>query len=202
MFLIFQGLFILGIASVYTFNRKLTIREVNSLILMMGLPIVACAVYLTLYVPDLRSVIMGTGSNAKTSGGFGPNQVSTVLGLGMFLFFARAVLSSGTRLLIIINLVTAAIIGYRGLVTFSRGGIITGVIMLAILFFFLYINSKNKGKVKLIFVIGLSLLFNFWRLAVYASSNQRYDRRYVIRMPEEEQKELILQVGEMRGNRN
>jgi hypothetical protein len=33
-------------------------------------------------------VITGTESNFQTSGGFGPNQVATFLGLGMF-FFSR-----------------------------------------------------------------------------------------------------------------
>jgi hypothetical protein len=36
--------------------------------------------------PNVRDVI-GTQSNFETSGGFGPNQVATFLGLGMFVFF-------------------------------------------------------------------------------------------------------------------
>ena len=37
--------------------------------------------YLFLYTPSIKSVLSGTGSNFATSGGFGPNQVSTILGL-------------------------------------------------------------------------------------------------------------------------
>jgi hypothetical protein len=36
-------------------------------------------IYLILYTPSVRDVITGTSSNYETSGGFGPNQVATIL---------------------------------------------------------------------------------------------------------------------------
>jgi hypothetical protein len=144
----------LGLASMYTYNRKISYDELNNILLMIGLPVVSCAMYLMLYTPNIKEVLTGTGSNTELSGGFGPNQVSTVLGLGMFVFFSRILLVSKSKLIFIANLAVALLISYRGLVTFSRGGMLTGLIMIFFLLYFIYINSKGQGKLKLFYFFG------------------------------------------------
>lgn len=150
-----SGPICLGFASLYCYNRRVTYHQVNNLLLVMGLPIVSCMVYLTLFTPNLKEVLTGTGSNGYTSGGFGPNQVATALGLGMFIFFSRIILNSRTKLFLIINLILVLNISYRGLLTFSRGGMITGFFMIILLLISIYINSKNRGKFKLIYVVAI-----------------------------------------------
>ena len=145
----------LGIASLYTFRRKVSLEQINNILLSMGLPIIACMVYLTLFTPNIREVITGTGSNYETSGGYGPNQVATVLGLGMFIFFSRIILESRNKLLVVVNLIVALNITYRGMLTFSRGGMVTGFLMIILLLFFLYFKSNYRGKVKLNYIIVL-----------------------------------------------
>lgn len=112
----------LGVASIYTYRRKIPLHEMNTVILAMGLPIVACMVYLTFYTPRLQDVVTSTQSNFETSGGFGPNQVATVFGLGMFIFFSRTILESKTKFMLGLNLLIAVNMSYRGIVTFSREG--------------------------------------------------------------------------------
>ena len=84
----------LGIASIYAIGKKITVSEVGDLLLLIGLPIISMAVYTSLYTEDIKSALIGTGSNSDLSGGFGPNQVATIFGLGMFVFFVRSVLYS------------------------------------------------------------------------------------------------------------
>ena len=148
----------LGVASIYNFRRKISLDAMNSILLSMGLPIVTTIVYLTLYTPDLREAITGTGSNFITSGGFGPNQVATILGLGMFIFFSRIVLESKTKFMVILNLMLIVGISYRGMLTFSRGGMVTGFLMIVLLLLFLYFKSNYKGRVKLNYVLVLFVL--------------------------------------------
>jgi O-Antigen ligase len=143
----------LGVASIYTFRRKIPVEQMNSIILSMGLPIVTCMVYLTFYTPNVRDVITSTQSSYETSGGFGPNQVATFLGLGMFIFFSRTILESRTKFMLGLNLFVAINMTYRGMVTFSRGGMITGFLMILLLLFFLYYKSNFTGRVKLNYVI-------------------------------------------------
>lgn len=151
----------LAIASLYTFRKKIALAQMNTILLSLGLPIIACMVYLTLFTPNVREVITGTDSNFTTSGGYGPNQVATILGLGMFIFFSRIILESKSTFQVILNLFIAVNITYRGMLTFSRGGMITGFLMILLLLLFLYIKSNGNGKVKLNYIfamIGLAML--------------------------------------------
>ena len=143
----------LGVASIYTYRRKISLEEMNAILLGMGLPIVACMVYLTFYTPNIRDIITSTQSNFTTSGGFGPNQVATFLGLGMFIFFSRIILESRTKFMLALNLLIAINISFRGVVTFSRGGMITGFLMILLLLLFLYYKSNYRGRVKLNYII-------------------------------------------------
>jgi hypothetical protein len=148
----------LAVASLYTFRRKIKSEQMNDILLSMGLPIISCTFYLILYTPNIREIITGTGSTYETSGGYGPNQVATILGLGMFIFFSRIVVESKTKFQVVINLIIALNIAYRGMVTFSRGGMITGLLMIVLLLFFLYSKSNYSGRVKLNYIIVLAFL--------------------------------------------
>jgi hypothetical protein len=75
--------------------------------------------------------------------------------MGMFIFFSRIILESKTKILVIINLIIALNITYRGMVTFSRGGMVTGFLMIILLLFFLYAKSNFTGRVKLNYLIIL-----------------------------------------------
>lgn len=169
----------LGLASLYTFRRKILLTEMNQILFSMGLPILSCMVYLTLYTPNVRDVVTSTQSNFETSGGYGPNQVATVLGLGMFIFFSRVILDSKTKFQIAINLIIALNITYRGMLTFSRGGIITGLLMIGLLLFFLYFKSNFGGRVKLNYILVLLglVIFATWTYTSFQTGgliNKRY----------------------------
>ncbi len=169
----------LGIASIYNYNRKITFSQLNNILLTLGLPIVTTMVYLVLYTPDLKEVLTGTGSNGETSGGFGPNQVATILGIGMFIFFSRLIFNSKNKLIFILNLIIATNITYRGLVTFSRGGMITGFVMIVILLIFLYFNSGSSGRYKLnMLFVFMSVVFIFTWLYTSMQTSGLIDKRY------------------------
>jgi hypothetical protein len=172
----------LGLAALYTFRRKIALAEINRILLSMGLPIITCMVYLTLYTPNVQEVITGTQSNYQTSGGYGPNQVATILGLGMFIFFSRVILDSKTKFQIILNLIVALNITYRGMLTFSRGGMITGFLMIVLLLVFLYFKSNYGGRVKLNYIIVLLVvaLFATWTYTSLQTGgliNKRYSNQ-------------------------
>ena len=169
----------LGICSIYSYNRKVTIAQLNNILLCIGLPIISCIVYLILFTPDLRDIITGTDSNALTSGGFGPNQVSTMLGLAMFIFVSRLMLLSQTKYLFIINLLLTLIITYRGFITFSRGGMITGFIMITVLIVVSYFFISKVKKIRMILMISFVLLA-FFAAWSYSSeqTNGMIDKRY------------------------
>lgn len=183
----------LGLASIYCYQRVISFNQINKILLFCGLPIVSMVTYLILYTPDLKDVLVNTGSNYQTSGGFGPNQVATILGLGMFIFFSRFLLEAKTRFLFVVNVIVFIFIAYRGLITFSRGGVLTGFLMIIILIGFLYINSKNSGKGKISFLIVFSLLLTLGTWSYTSSTTEGLiNKRYANQDAKGREKESVL----------
>jgi hypothetical protein len=145
----------LGIAAIYSYQRKISFSRLNTVLFFLGLPIISTVAYLILYTPELKTVLINTSSNYETSGGFGPNQVATILGLGMYVFFTRLMFESKNKFTFIINLILALSITYRGLVTFSRGGMLTGFAMILVLLLFVYINMNSVKRLKLYYMFAI-----------------------------------------------
>lgn len=148
----------LGISSIYCFQRRITFDRLKVVITALALPLVSIAAYLFMYSPSVKDVVRGTDSNFATSGGFGPNQVSTILGLGIFVFFVQLLLNSKSKLLIAVNGFLVLVFAFRGIVTFSRGGVMTGIVMIVLLLIVLYKQGNAKSKAKLGLVIILTFL--------------------------------------------
>ncbi len=140
----------LGIVALYFYKKKIPLSKLVNVLFYGLLPVVSLTVYLFLFTPSVKDVVTGTHSNFTTSGGFGPNQVATVLGAGMFILISRLVLSKPRNLLFFIELFLLILVTYRGLVTFSRGGIITGIIAGLFFILFTYNKAKLSMRVKLI----------------------------------------------------
>lgn len=145
----------LFVSAFYCYQRSVSQLHVEYILKAMALPIVSLLTYLFLYTPSVRDVITGTQSNFETSGGFGPNQVSTVLGLGMFCFFALLVLYSKTKKQQLLHLFFLIVASFRGIVTFSRGGVFTAVAMIAVFILVLYWFANAKAK-SLIVVVSIT----------------------------------------------
>lgn len=148
----------LAFSAIYCFKRSISLKRIVDVLAMFMFPIVAMVIQLFLYTPSGITVFKGTGSNYLTSGGFGPNQVSTVLGLAMFVAFVRLFLASATRKLQLINAALVVIFAYRCIITFSRGGMYTGLAMIIIFLGMMYLLLDTKGKGKLVFLSALSVL--------------------------------------------
>ena len=176
---VMSGPVCLGISALYTYQRKVSIETIKNILLAIGLPIISLTTYLILFNPSVRDVVTGTDSNFSTSGGFGPNQVSTVLGLGVFIFVARILIASPNKFQIAINFCIALIMSFRGIVTFSRGGIYTAIIMLMVLYLNLYYfsNLKTRHKLKLFLIIIISTSIAIWTYSTL-QTNGLIEKRY------------------------
>ncbi|UUC47051.1 O-antigen ligase family protein [Flavobacterium cerinum] len=169
----------LGVAAIYCFGRKITMKQMLGLLTAFAMPVVTMVTYLFFYTPSIRDVVTGTQSNFETSGGFGPNQVSTILGLGTFLFFSQFLLNSPTKRIQLINIALTLITAYRGIITFSRGGMITGCIMILLLVLLVYFRLSKAGKSKMLVVLIFTVLasLSVWIYSSYQTSGM-IDKRY------------------------
>ena len=145
-----SGPICLGLAALYCIDRKLTYTQLSDLMKWILLPIITMALYITLGTPDLRESLQSTGANYSATGGFGPNQVATVLGLGMFASIVLLVVHSKNKLLLIIHLGTTGFLLYKGIITFSRGGVITGLVISAAFLVVYFAGSKGFARRRMI----------------------------------------------------
>ncbi|NER12164.1 O-antigen ligase domain-containing protein [Leptobacterium flavescens] len=169
----------LGISAIYCLGRKVSFERLRSIMLWILLPILAMTVYLFLYTPSLQDVITGTQSNFEASGGFGPNQVSTVLGFGMFILITRYFLYSDNLMWKLINGGLFMLLTYRALITFSRGGVFTAILICVVFVLFILYYAKRVTKRRIantLFILGIVLSLT-WTYSNYVS-NGLLEKRY------------------------
>ncbi len=158
-----SGPICLGISALYCYNRQMPKERLQGILLAILLPIVTTSTYLFLYTPSIRDVLTGTESNFAASGGYGPNQVATILGLGIFILFTRLFVIKN-RVVNIVDLVLLALIGYRAIITFSRGGVLTALVC-ALIFIGIYLLRSNARKKAIllpkIIIVG-GVIFLTW----------------------------------------
>ncbi len=172
----------LGICSLYTYKKKITTQELNNILLAVGLPLVSFCTFLLLKYPLSETIIENTESQVFLSGDYAPNQVATALGLGIFIFFLRVFFTSATHSILFINTIILGCIYYRGLMTFSRGGIITGMVMIFTLLIFIVINKKDFAPIKLKLSL-ISLLFPLVFVLVSCQTEGLLAKRYANQNP-------------------
>lgn len=169
----------LGISAIYCVGRNITFEKIKDILTTMTLPLATVTTYIFLFTPSVKNVVTNTQSNFEASGGYGPNQVSTILGLGMFLFFVQILFNSKNRKLVLVNTALLALVAFRAIVTFSRGGVITGLAMIGGLAFFTFIvlNLKAKGRFLVYLIVGFILSMGIWAYSSLQTGGM-IDKRY------------------------
>jgi len=149
-----SGPYCLAISAIYCYDLRITKNRLQEVLLAVLLPIIAMTIYLYFYTPIIKDVLIGTHSNRETSGGFGPNQVSTILGLGMFILFSRLLIYKD-KIVNLIDVILLVLISYRAIVTFSRGGVLVAGICSIVFLLVYFFQSEKKEKASMLPKIGL-----------------------------------------------
>ncbi|MGO4913003.1 O-antigen ligase family protein [Leeuwenhoekiella sp. W20_SRS_FM14] len=155
-----SGPFCLGVAALYCYDRRVSREQLHKVVWALLMPVISLGSYLYFYTPDTREVLNGTGSNFALSGGYGPNQVATALGIGMFALTVQLFVNGKNKLIFFINLAILMFLTYRGIITFSRGGIFTAAIISVVFIFFYFQGVTKKKKNALSFymlVLGIAI---------------------------------------------
>lgn len=132
----------LAVSAVYFYNRILYTNSIQKLFLYVLYPLAAVVGYLVIKTPDFSEIEFGFKSNFETSI-YGPNQMSSILGLGILIIGLAYFLKIRLFGSYVLTLAYLGILLFRGLLTFSRGGMITPAILLFVVF--LYFSWKTGG---------------------------------------------------------
>lgn len=160
-----SGPLCLVVSVIYFYNRPLDGHALRKTFLYLLYPLASIVGYLIVRTPDFNEIEFGFQSNFATSI-YGPNQMSSVLGLGIliigFAYLIRVTLFGSY----ILTLSFLGILLFRGLLTFSRGGMITAAILLVVIFFYLAwkVGGFNKYTTRIIIitaVVGIAAVMAF-----------------------------------------
>ncbi|MDX6746055.1 O-antigen ligase family protein [Polaribacter sp. PL03] len=179
-----SGPIVLGISALYLYQRPISKKKLMDGLFFMLLPLFSMICYLYFRTPDLKEIAFGGEANFVTSGGFGPNQVATAIGLGMFVLTVYLLSKEKLSGYIFLDSIFLIYFSYRGLLTFSRGGIITAVISLLLFSFFFLLHKRVSFKTLFkYFLVSVFFTLAIW---IYTSGitggmlNNRYTGKNAI----------------------
>jgi len=154
----------LGVSALYCYYKKISVAQFSNVIMMLLMPLIANMAYLYFYTPSIGEALMsGTNSNYAASGGYGPNQISAVMGMGAFLLSTRLFVVRN-KFINIVDIILLLLMSYRALVTFSRGGVVTAIVCIAAFVFVFYQKQNGHGQTKLFrkLVFLIVAVFSLW----------------------------------------
>lgn len=158
-----SGPVFLAISCWFFSHVRINVPQLRRLFLAIIIPLLSVGCVTLFYTVTVENLDFDTESNLATSGGFGPNQVSAMLGLGLFLTLGCIILfknsSRGKALLGTIAVFFAA----QSMMTFSRGGIYAavGAGIVLILFHFHNLADGIKRLLPILVLVALFVLFVF-----------------------------------------
>ncbi len=138
-------------ACVFFFERlRLSSSHLIKLSLFAIGPMVTVATLAIVSTFTAESINFSDSSNFVTSGGYGPNQVSSILGLGALFAFLIFILSrKEMRSLGRMMFVIIVVLGFQSALTFSRGGIYLAFLSAVISLAYFLREPRLKAKVIL-----------------------------------------------------
>lgn len=154
-FLTFQlgGLILLAFSGIYFFRRPFTLRQFQQVLLFLIGPVIFTVVQISLRSPGIQNLSFELSSNFAASGGYGPNQVSTIIGLGMACMILNFLFRFPPFFSRWVDIGILGVFSLRILLTFSRGGLATAVLAIG-LGYLIYLADKGYSFKRLLLPIA------------------------------------------------
>jgi hypothetical protein len=127
--------------------------------LQIGLMAIIClTIYISVKSPVFSDIEFSLKASASASGGFGSNQVSSIMGVGIVLTSILLILNRPFFSVKWFNYILLGFFLFRGLLTFSRGGMVVAILALIVAFApKIFASTKSFIKYTRIFVLFLIL---------------------------------------------
>ena len=155
----------ISVSYFYNYPLKLDDFKILSRWVVMGaLPM---STFLFFTVGDYSAIEFGGGSNAEASGGFTANQVSVGFGIGILFLLINLVFNQPLFYYKLLDVLVLVLFTFQGLMTFSRGGIMTTLVSVGTGLLIYYLSSIKqflvfmRKKIILIFFASLIGFFTF-----------------------------------------
>ncbi len=167
----------LFISFLYFRNRRMDENGIIHLFRMLLLPLITMSVILIIRTPALDDIVFGSEANFQMSGGYGPNQVASSLGLVISIIALSKILVYKLFKNDIIDYLILGICSIQAYLTLARGGVLTAILaILAAWSISLGQRSSRTLKTgKIVYVVVILLIL--WDVAgdfTRGAMEQRY----------------------------
>lgn len=137
--------------------------QIRRVFFALMIPALSVAVATLFYIANTPEISFNTESNHATSGGFGPNQVSSALGLGAFAALMCLILMNNHHKFKIYFVISTIFLAAQSVLTFSRGGIynVVGAILIVGVMQVKDFKKALNMAVPLVLITTLFALFVF-----------------------------------------
>ena len=154
-----------GLGIAFSDKLNITQRQLDQILKLIYWSCFTCLVFTFIKTPDLDEIEFTLKAQFETTGGHSSNQVSTILGLGMFLAFYNlynSKLFSGNY---IIDLIILIGFTFQGLISFSRGGMLVGLLGIFLITFLGKRSIFKNAKAILFAFLGVLILIGAFFIA-------------------------------------
>ena len=166
-------------SSYYFYQRKYSLAQLRTLFLFIVLPLITTCAIIALRAPTLNEIKFQDAANFELSGGYGPNQVSSLLGFGVVVMMTGYFLNMVITVNNILDRIITFIFLFFCIINFSRGGIFTAItsVVLGSIVWIVYSksNKKNTFIFNLVLVTLISVfIFNYFDNITGNTLSKRY----------------------------
>lgn len=149
-----SGPFLLLLGLFYYFRVHIFDKDsISNILLSFILPSLVTTILLFVVTPDVKTISFSTNANFSASG-YGPNQMSSSLGIAASFIVFSLLYNFKITPSKLISFFLIGIISYRIILTFSRGGLFT-LILLSIAIIFIYLKNSELKIKKRMWIISL-----------------------------------------------
>lgn len=138
----------------YFSQTRLSAMSIKNILLILIAPIIGVGTVALLSITSSSAIRFNSESNYLTSGGFGPNQVSAILGLGALTIFIYLLIEKRGWWLKALLFAAMAAMAAQSALTFSRTGLYNAGISAVAATFYLARDGRTRLKILGVIVIG------------------------------------------------
>ena len=157
----------LGIACLYRVN--LDKGSLDNILRLIWLGSLGALAHSYIETPDYAAIEFELKANFYTTGGASSNQVATIMGLGMFLSFYAILQRLKYSGYFLLDVGIMLLFAFQGLLTFSRGGMLIGMLCMLVLYFYLNRERVSKNRSRTLVVV---ILLSAGVYGVFQMTNQ------------------------------
>jgi hypothetical protein len=181
------GIIDLSLLCIFFSRLTITLDELKFLFKSFIYSLIPVLIILFITTPSFSEIKFGLNANFETSAGFGPNQVSTVLGAAVFILIVNSLVFKKNLFINLrqIDIAFLILFSFRALLTFSRGGIFAPLAA-----FFLPLNLLSKVQNIRKITLNLILLL-FFSGITFAAVNSMTGGVLFLRLSGESNKSIL-----------